>query len=67
MVAELEPEMERHIARWKSPSSVSAWKSEVETLRKKFTQRPQYALEHIRKEFKISESEMNALIAKYTP
>ena len=66
MISELEPEMERHIARWKHPSSVSAWKSEVETLRKKFTQRPQYALEHMRKEFKLSQSDLDALIAKYS-
>ena len=67
MVSELEPEMARHIKRWGNPKSVSSWKSEVETLRKKFTQRPQYALEHMRKEFKLSESELNALIEKYTP
>ena len=65
MVAELEPEMSRHIARWGHPKSVSAWKSDVETLRKKFTQRPAYALEHMRKEFNLSNAELDALIAKY--
>ena len=65
MVKELEPEMERHIAKWGYPTSISKWKSEIDALRKKLEQRPQYALEHLRKEFKISTSDMNALIAKY--
>ena len=65
VVSELEPEMARHIARWGHPKSVSAWKSNVESLRKNLEKRPELALEHIRKEFKVSESEMNELIAKY--
>ncbi len=67
MVSELEPEMERHIKRWNNPKSVSEWKKEVEVLRKKFTQRPEYALKHLRKEFSIPQSELDALIAKYQP
>ncbi len=66
MTKELEPEMERHIARWKYPKSISSWKSNIKTFRSNLEKRPMIALEHIRKEFKISESEMNALIAKYS-
>ncbi len=66
MTAELEPEMARHIARWKHPGSVSSWKSSVKALRDKVSKRPMLALQHIQKEFKISDSELNALIAKYS-
>lgn len=65
MTAELEPEMARHIERWKHPTSISAWKSSVKTLREKLEKRPMLALQHIQKEFKISQSEMDALLAKY--
>ncbi len=66
VVAEYEPEMQRHIARWGTPSSLSKWRSEVETLRKKVEQRPSVVLEQVRKEFNLSKSEMDALIAKYS-
>jgi hypothetical protein len=39
----------------------------VESLRNKLIKRPAIALEHLRKEFKLSKEEMDALIAKYTP
>ncbi len=65
MTAELEPEMQRHIDRWRYPRSMSNWKSSIKTLREKLEKRPMIALEHIQKEFKISQSEMDALIAKY--
>ena len=67
VASELEPEMERHIARWNHPKSVSAWKNSVESLRNKLIKRPAIVLEHLRKEFKLSTAEMDALIAKYTP
>ena len=66
MEAELEPEMERHIARWKYPKSVSAWKSEIKSFRSKLEKRPMIALQQIQKEFKIPQSEMDAMIAKYS-
>ncbi len=65
MTKELEPEMARHIERWKYPKSMSDWRSSIETLRKKLEKRPAIALEHIRKEFNIKQSEIDALIAKY--
>ena len=65
MTAELEPEMARHIERWKYPRSVSEWKKAIESLRNKLIQRPDNALEHIRKEFKLSTEELEALKAKY--
>jgi hypothetical protein len=44
---------------------MSAWKKSIQTLRDKVAKRPMIALEHIQKEFKIPQSEMDALIAKY--
>ena len=66
VVAEMEPEMQRHIAKWKTPSSMSKWQKEVQTLRKKVAERPNVVLEQVRKEFNVSKDEMNALIAKYS-
>lgn len=65
VVAEIEPEMQRHISKWKTPSTMSKWQKEVQTLRKKVAERPNVVLEQVRKEFKLSKEEMNALIAKY--
>ncbi len=65
MESELEPEMERHIARWKYPKSVSAWKENVASLRRILEKRPDIVLGQIKKEFKLSDKEMNELIEKY--
>lgn len=65
MIAEYEPEMARHIARWGHPKSVSKWKEECETLRKVFHHRSEIILEQVRKEFNVSKADMDALIAKY--
>ena len=65
MEAELEPEMARHVARWKYPSSVSTWKKEVQKLRELVVHRTEIILEQVRKEFGLSTVEMNALIEKY--
>ena len=66
MIAEYEPEMARHIARWKHPSSVSVWKQECETLRKVFEHRYEIIFDQVKKEFKVSDARMNELIAKYS-
>ncbi len=65
MVAELEPEMQRHIARWGLPKSYSNWQSAVKSMRKKIEARPGIVLEQVRKEFKLSTEEMNTIIEKY--
>ena len=67
VVAEYEPEMARHIARWGHPKSMSTWRNEIASLRTKIEKRPEVVLEQIRKELNISKDEMNTLIAKYTP
>ncbi len=65
MTKELEPEMERHIERWRFPKSMSQWRSSIETMRRKLEKRPAIALEQIRKEFNIKQSDIDALIEKY--
>ena len=44
---------------------MSKWKEEIKSLRDKLEKRPMIALEQICKEFSVSQSEMEALIAKY--
>lgn len=66
MEAEYETEMARQISRWGSFSSVSAWKSNLDNLRVIVKKRPAIALEQLRKEFGLTQSELDTLIAKYT-
>ena len=65
MEAELAPEMQRHIDRWKNPSSYSKWQNEVKKLKEVVVHRTEIILDQVRKEFNLSQSEMDALIAKY--
>ena len=65
MVAELEPEMSRHIARWKKPGSMSDWKENIAKMREYTQKRPAIALEQVQKRFRVSDARMQELIAKY--
>ncbi len=58
--AELRPEMERHIKRWGSPSSLSAWEGEVKALRKCLADRPPYALKYLQNYFNLTDAQMAA-------
>lgn len=42
MMQEMAPEMPRHIARWRQPSSIARWKAEVDRIRTFLTERPRY-------------------------
>lgn len=66
MMEEYEPEMGRHIRRWGQIRSVDKWKSNCETLRIILERRPENILEQLRKEFGVSQSEIDALVAKYS-
>ena len=50
----IEPEMVRHILRWKMPSSISGWYNNVNQLRSFAEQRPSYARNHLRQFFNLS-------------
>ena len=65
MAAAIRPEMPRQIARWKKPYSMDEWEDQVELLRYFVENRPQYALENMRKYFGDTQSELDALIPKY--
>ncbi len=54
---EMEPEMARHIARWGTPSSVSAWKSNVDDLREMLEVRASYVKKHLKSYFGLSDAE----------
>ncbi len=65
MVDALRPEMPRQIERWGKPGSMREWEDSVAQMRTFIEQRPDYALENMRKYFGVSQSELDALIAKY--
>ena len=64
---EMAPEMKRHIARWKNPSSYDKWLSNVKAVQRWMEQRPEYALNNLKSYFKLSQSYIDELVAKYTP
>ena len=66
MAEELRAEMPRQIRKWGKPSSMSKWESEVASLRKTVENRPEYALENMRKYFGVSKGEIDGLVAQYT-
>ena len=70
MVEEMRPEMERHIARWRSHGmsvkSVSDWNEHLELMRKRVAARPEGALENLQKYFRLSDSYIRDLVAKYS-
>lgn len=64
MAAEMEPEMERHIDRWNSPSSVRAWKNAISDLRDMMEKRPEIALDQIRDTFSVSDEQWNEYVER---
>ncbi len=54
----LEPEMARHIARWKHPRSVSSWESSVDALRGCLTKRKSYAIKYLQSEFGFTDAQI---------
>lgn len=67
MVREREDEMVRHIKRWGQPWSMDKWRAEVKSLRSIIEQRPAYALKSMATYFGLTDSELQTLVAKYTP
>jgi hypothetical protein len=53
MQTTIEPEMSRHILRWKMPSSMSNWYNNVNQMRSFAEQRPAYARNHLRQFFNL--------------
>ncbi len=61
MVSEMEGEMNRQIAKWGAPSSMSLWRSELDEFRSLIRRRPDSAKELLRKNFSLSDSEITEL------
>lgn len=53
MQEKIEPEIPAHIHRWGSPSSLSAWQSDVNVMTNYATQRPLFLRTHLRQHFNI--------------
>lgn len=66
MVSVIDPEMQRHIARWGYPKSYSYWQNQIASLRTNVAGRPEKALKAVKSYFGLSDSQMNALIAKHS-
>lgn len=66
MVAEMEPEMERSIARWGIPKSYDYWMGQIDKLRTIVSKRPTNALNHMKKYFGVSDSLIEEYIQKYS-
>ena len=70
MVEEMRPEMERHIARWRSHGmsvkSVSDWNEHLDLMRRRVAARPAGALENLQKYFHLSDSYIRDLVQKYS-
>lgn len=50
----LEPEMQEHIHRWRSPAEMGDWLTEIQRMRNFAQQRPTYMRNHIRQSFGLS-------------
>jgi hypothetical protein len=53
MAARLQPEMAEHTRRWRSPSSLTAWQSNVQYLKNYATNRAQFVRQHIVQQFAL--------------
>lgn len=64
MSSEMNTEMDRHIARWGTPSSRAAWETEIANLRKMVNERPEIAAMQLRSYYGLSESQYAQLEAE---
>ena len=65
IVAGYEPEMPRQIKKWGEPSSMSTWRKYLDEDRSFIKARRDVMIAKLKKYFKVSDSDMNALIEKY--
>lgn len=64
MAEQLAAEMERHIARWGKPASVSQWERNIAVLRDGISGRADIALSQLKRQYNLSESEYAAYEAQ---
>lgn len=65
-VKKMEPEMVRQIARWHTHSSIDAWFTQTNGMRKALIARRDIALKQMAAEFGLSSSELQARVEAYT-
>lgn len=68
LVSEMESEMPRHIAKWGSrnaPASVKEWHQNIDDIKNWFAQRQKYAVDSLKKYFRLSESDVNEIVKRY--
>lgn len=65
MVEAMRPEMQRQIDRWHKPYSMEEWDNQIEQMRYFVENRPEPALQNMRRYFGVSQEELDALIQKY--
>lgn len=57
-VSQLEPEMQRHIARWGTPRTMEKWHESLDVIRMFINKRPENALNNLQRYFGISDEKM---------
>lgn len=50
----LQPEMQEHINRWRRPTSLTEWRSNVDVMRNFASERPKFQRQHLRQKFGLS-------------
>lgn len=65
MVAEMETEMKRHIARWHTPSSYSAWRDKIGNMRTIISNRPKALARQMQSVFDVSNAKMAELFPQW--
>ncbi len=67
MAAVMRPEMTRHIAKWRYPSSMEKWETEVAELRRIVASRAERFLGQVQGYFDVSDAQMQEYVNKYKP
>ena len=65
LVAQMETEMKRHIARWHIPSSYSAWQGKIRNMRTVISNRPKALARQMQNVFGVSASRMAELFPQW--
>jgi len=65
MIAEMEPEMPRHIAKWGKPEDMGAWRRSVEVMREQMYDRRADVLRQLKEEFGMSEEKLQEYLQRY--
>ena len=65
LVAQMETEMKRHISRWHTPSSYSAWQGKIRNMRTVISNRPKALARQMQNVFDVSSARMAELFPQW--